>query len=140
MVKVDEKEFAEKWARRLKGATEDIRRGVEKLDKNPAELAIKKKEKLKARLIEAIDSGRWERALGKVTLEDWKKAMINKGIGRISAGVDEATPKMEEFGRALLSHVEAGQKAIEGMPDLTLEDNINRMVTFIRHMAKFRWK
>jgi len=140
MVKVSPEEFAEKWSRRLKGATEDIRRGVEKLDKNPCELAIKKKEKLKQKLIEAIDSGRWERALGKVTLDDWKKAMLNKGVGRISAGVDEATPKMAEFGRALLSHIEAGQKAIEDMPDLTLEDNIQRMVTFVRHMAKFRWK
>jgi len=140
MVKVNEREFAEKWARRLKGATEDIRKGVERLDKNPAEEAIKKKEKLKARLIEAIDSGRWERALAKVTLDDWKKAMINKGIGRISAGVDEAKGKMEEFGKALLAHIEAGQKELEGMPDLTLEDNIQRMEKFIRHMAKFRWK
>jgi len=140
MVKVDEKEFAEKWARRLKGATEDIRRGVEKLSENPAEKAIKKKEKLKARLIEAIDSGRWERGLEKVTLDDWKKAVLEKGIGRISAGVDEATPKMEEFGKALLSHIEAGQKEIEKMPDLTLEDSINRMTKFVRHMAKFRYK
>lgn len=140
MVRVTPEEFAEKWSRRLKSATEDIRKGVEKLDKNPTELAIKKKEKLKQRLIEAIDSGRWERALQRVTLEDWKRAMISKGLNRIPAGVDEATPKMSEFGKALLSHIEGGQKAIENMPDLTLEDNINRMVTFIRHMSKFRWK
>lgn len=140
MVRVTPEEFAEKWSRRLKTATEDIRKGVEKLDKNPAELAIKKKEKLKQRLIEAIDSGRWERGLQRVTLDEWKRAMINKGLNRISAGVDEAKPKVKDFGEALLSHVEAGQKAIENMPDLTLEDSINRMVTFTRHMAKFRWK
>jgi len=140
MVRVSPEEFAEKWSRRLKSATEDIRKGVEKLDKSPTELAIKKKEKLKQRLIEAIDSGRWERGLQRVTLEDWKRAMISKGLNRIPAGVDEATPKVAEFGKALLSHIEGGQKAIESMPDLTLEDNINRMVTFIRHMSKFRWK
>ena len=140
MVRVNEKEFAEKWARRLKGATEDIRRGVEKLDRNPAEEAIKKKEKMKARLIEAIDSGRWEAGLKKVTLEEWKAKMLNKGIGRIPAGVDEATPKMEEFARVLLPHIEEGVKKIEGMPDLTLEDNIRRMEEFIRHMAKLKYK
>lgn len=140
MVKVNEKEFAEKWARRLKGATEDIRRGVEKLDRNPAEEAIKKKEKMKARLIEAIDSGRWEAGLKKVTLEEWKAKMLNKGIGRIPSGVDEATPKMEEFAKVLLPHIEEGRKKIEGMPDLTLEDNIRRMEEFIRHMAKLKYK
>lgn len=140
MVRVDANEFAEKWSRRLKASLEDIRKGVEKVNEAPSKKAIAKKEKLKQRLIEAIDSGRWERALSKVTLEDWKRAMIQKGLSRIASGVDEATPKMIEFGQALLQHIEAGQKAIENMPDLTLEDNINRMVAFIRHMAKFRWK
>lgn len=140
MVRVDANEFAEKWSRRLKASLEDIRKGVEKVNEAPSKKAIAKKEKFKQRLIEAIDSGRWERALEKVTLEDWKRAMIQKGLSRIASGVDEATPKMQAFGEALLKHIEAGLKQIEGMPDLTLEDNINRMVAFIRHMAKFRWK
>lgn len=140
MARVDASEFAEKWSRRLKASLEDIRRGVERLDKSPTELAVKKKEKMKQKLIEAIDSGRWERGLQKVTLEDWKRAMLNKGLTRISAGVDEATPKMQAFGQALLSHIDAGLKQIENMPDLTLEDSINRMVTFIRHMSKFKYK
>lgn len=140
MARVDASEFAEKWNRRLKASLEDIRRGVERVDKAPTELATKKKEKMKQKLIEAIDSGRWERGLQKVTLEDWKRAMLNKGLTRISAGVDEATPKMQAFGQALLNHIDAGLKQIENMPDLTLEDSINRMVTFIRHMSKFRYK
>lgn len=140
MAKVTAEEFAEKWNRRLKGALEDIRRGVEKLDKNPAELAVQKKEKMKQRLIEAIDSGKWEAGLKRVTLEDWKQKMLNKGINRIPAGVDEALPDVEDFARELLPHIEVGRKKIEGMPDLTLEDNIRRMEEFIRHMAKFRRK
>jgi len=140
MVKVTEDEFVDKWGRRLKGATEDIRRGVDKVTENPAEKAIKKKEKLKARLIEAIESGVWENQLKKVSLDDWKTAFKEIGIGRISSGVDKATPKMREVASKLLPHVEAGQRKIEGMPDLTLDDNIRRMEEFVRHMSKLKIK
>jgi len=137
MVK-DAKKVAEKWNRRLKGAVEDIRSGVEETTKNPAEEAVKKKAKWVARMTSKEVQDKWEKRLRGVTLEDWKNAMINKGIGRISAGVDEATDDFEEFMGELLPHIEEGKKTIEKMPDVTLEDNIRRMETFIRHMAKFK--
>jgi len=140
MAKVTPEEFAEKWNRRLKGALEDIRRGVERVEVSPTEKAAQKKEKMKQRLIEAIDSGKWEAGLKRVTLDEWKQKMLNKGINRIPAGVDEATTDVEDFARELLPHIEAGRKKIEGMPDVTLEDNIRRMEEFIRHMAKFKRK
>ena len=140
MAKVTADEFAEKWSRRLKGATEDIRKGVEKVSEAPSKKAIAKKEKLKARLIEAIDNGVWEKRLGKVTLEDWKNKFINKGLSRISAGVDGATPKMRDFAGVLLPHIENLQKQVEKMPDVTLEDSVRRAETFIRGMAKLNYK
>ena len=140
MAKVTADEFAEKWARRLKGATEDIRKGVEKVTEAPSKKAIAKKEKLKARLIEAIDKGIWEKQLSKVTLEDWKAKFLNKGLSRISAGVDGATPKMKDFASVLLPHIESLQKQVSSMPDVTLEDSIRRVETFIRGMAKLNYK
>ena len=136
----DAKKVAEKWSRRLKGAVEDIRTGVEETTKNPAEEAVKKKAKWVARMTSKEVQDKWERRLRRVTLEDWKNAMINKGLGRISAGVDEAQDDFEEFMGELLPHIEEGQKTIEKMPDVTLEDNIRRMETFVRHMAKFSRK
>lgn len=139
-VKVTADEFAEKWGRRLRGATEDIRRGVEKVTEAPSKKAIEKKEKFVKRLLEAIESGRWEKMLGKVTLEDWKKALLEVGLGRISAGTTKAEPKMREFAEWFIPHIEEGLRKIERMPDVTLEDNINRMVEFIRHMASKKYK
>ncbi len=134
----DARSVAEKWSRRLKGAVEDIRAGVEATTKNPAEEAVKKKSKWVARMTSKDVQDKWEKRLRAVSLDDWKNAMINKGLGRISAGVDEATTDFEEFMSELLPHIEAGQASIEKMPDVTLEDNIRRMETFVRHMAKFR--
>jgi len=61
-------------------------------------------------------------------------------VPRVSAGVDASTEKMRKFASWLLSRIEAGKSKIEAMPDMTLDDRINRMVEFIRHMASEKYK
>jgi len=139
-VKLRPEEITEKWARRLKGATEDIRKGVDKLDVNPAEEAIKQKELLLKKIVEAIESGRWEKQLGKVTLEDWKKAMKEFGVRNISTGVDKARDKRAEFDRWLVDAVNAALAEIKTPYTGELEDSIARMEEFIRAMAKRKYK
>jgi len=138
MAKVTPDEFVEKHARRLKGATEDIRRGVERVTESPTIKAAAKQEKMKMNLNAALDSGKWAAGLKRVSLEEWKGKMIDKGIGRIAAGIDAAAPKVRSFAAELLPHIDTLQGQIKTMPDVSLEDNINRMTTFIRGMAKFK--
>jgi len=140
MVKVTEDEFVEKWSRRLKGATEDIRRGVQKVTEAPSAKAIARKDKFVRELTAAIEAGIWEKQLEKYGLADWQRDMTEKGVPRISRGVDAAQKKMKDFASWLLSRVEAGQRLIEEMPDETLEDRIARIEKFIRHMAEERYK
>ena len=140
MAKVNKEQFAQKWAKRMKSSVEEMRNGVDNMVVNPATEAIKKKDKMIAHWTESINNGTWENQLGKITKEAWIKAYKTKGIPRISAGVDGATGKMEQFGEALLNHIETAKNEIKDMPDLTLEDNINRMTTFIRSMSKFKYK
>lgn len=138
MARVTPDEFQEKHARRLKGATEDIRRGVERVSEAPTKLAAAKKDKMRAGIVAAIDSGKWERGLNRVSLEDWKRQMVDKGVGRIAAGVDGAADKIKNFAAELLPFVDNEVKKVKGMPDVTLEDNINRMTSFVRGMSKFK--
>jgi len=140
MAKLTPAEYQEKHARRLKGATEDMRLGVEKVTESPTAKAAAKKDKMKANLTKAIDSGKWERGLKRVTLEEWKTQMIDKGVGRVAAGIDGAAAKVTAFAAELLPYQDSVKASITKMPDITLEDNINRMTTFIRGMAKFQRK
>ena len=139
-IKTTPEEYAEKWATKLAAATEDIRRGVEKVSVAPGELAAKSEAKMLAGIREAIESGRWAAAVGKVTLADWKKAMLEKGIGRIRAGTTAAKGEMATFARDLFAKIESEQGKLSGMPSLTLEDNIARMVQFIRGMSEYHYK
>jgi len=138
MAKLTPQEFQEKHARRLTASVEEVRRGVDKVTVNPCELAAKKKDKMLANLTIAVNDGRWERGLKRVTLEDWKSKTRDVGAGRIAAGIQAAAAKVVAFAEELLPHIDAGQVLLKTMPDITLEDNIARMDTFVRHMAKMK--
>lgn len=138
MAKVTAEEYQEKHARRLKASVEDIRRGIERVTQNPCELAAAKADKMLSKLTESVQNGKWAKGLKKVSLEDWKDKMTNKGVPRISGGIDGAKDKVIAFANVLLPHVDAGVSKVKGMADLTIDDSINRAAAFIRHMADFK--
>lgn len=136
-VRVTDAQWAEKWGRRLKGATQDIRNGVERVTESPMELAAAKQDKMLANVTEAVRSGKWARGLRRRTLAEWKDRVLNIGVGRIPAGVDAAEGDVREFARDLIDHQNAGLGRIDAMPDVTVEDGIARAAAWIRHMAEF---
>ena len=138
MARLTPTEFQEKHARRLKGATADIRRGVENVTESPMDKAAAKVDKMRTNLNAALDSGKWQRGLKRVSLDKWKRTTIEVGIGRIAAGIDAAADKTTEFASQLLPHIDKVQAEVRKMSDVTLEDSIARMTTFVRGMAKFK--
>lgn len=134
-VKLTPEQLAQKWANRLKTSVEDIRQGVERVTQAPGVAAAAKADKWQARISENATKQKWARRVANVSLEDWKTAIINKGLPRISAGVDGAQDKMIAFATQLIAHQNTGLRTLEAMPDLTLEDNILRMTAWIRHMS-----
>jgi len=140
MVRVNADEFADEWASQLSASTERIRRGVERTDKDPPRLAIAKKEKLRQRFLQALEDGTWDGELNKVTKADWQRSMVEKGVPRIPSGAEASKEKMRDFASKLLPYVSNLQKEIEKMPDLTLQDSINRATKWISEMAKFSYK
>tara|TARA_S200002703_G_scaffold160053_1_gene176355 strand:+ start:185 stop:610 length:426 start_codon:yes stop_codon:yes gene_type:complete len=138
MAKLNATQYAEKWGRNLKGSTQDIRNGVQRVTEAPGIAAARKSDKMLAGITEAINSGKWSRAVAGVSLEDWKNATIEKGIGRISAGVDNAMNKQVQMAEQLLAAVDSVVSSIDSMPDTTLEDRIARSAAFQRGMAEKR--
>lgn len=138
MAKVTPEEFQEKHARRLKGATDDMRRGADKVSIAPTELAVKKLDKMKANFNRAIESGKVERGLKRVTLEDWKRKYMDVGVDRVSGGIDASKEKVIAFASELLPFEDGLQNEVKKMADLTIEDSVNRSAAWIRGMSKFK--
>ena len=139
-IKMTPAEYAEKQARRLKGATDDIRRGVMAVTEAPTAKAAAKADKMLANLTQAVQSGKWARRLKAVGLEDWRTKTLEKGLNRIAQGIDSAYDKQVEFASQLLPFEATLQAKVEAMPDATLEDSISKMVEWCRGMAKFEKK
>jgi len=139
-IKVTPAEFREKHARNLKASLTDMRAGVEKVTTAPGGQAAAKQDKMLANLTAKIQDGTWARRLKGVTLEEWRSKMIDKGLPRVAGGIDAAAAKVEDFATQLLPAVDAAATKAKAMPDLTLEDSINRMTSFVRDMSKFSKK
>lgn len=140
MAKLTPEEFQEKHARRLKAAVADMEKGVDAVTTSPTIAAANAQEKMLANLTRAVQSGKWKRRLESVTLDEWKTKMKTKGIPRVSAGIDAAKDKTIEFASELLPHIDTLQTKVKAMPNITLDDNINRMTMFVRGMADFKRK
>jgi len=138
MAKLTASEFQEKHARRLKASTEDMRKGIDRVTESPTAKAAAKQDKMLANLTASVQSGKWAAGLKRVSLEEWKRKTRDVGVNRVAAGIDAAKDKVVAFAEDLLPHIDRGKEKISAMPDITLDDSINRMTTFVRHMAGFK--
>ena len=131
-------EVASKWARRAQAATQDLTNGINSVKEAPGAKAAAKQQKMLTNITAAIQSGKWADRVSAVTLADWKKAMIEKGVSRYGQGVQAAEGKMQNFMSELLPYQESLKSTVSNMPDLTLEDSIARMSAWTRGMANFK--
>ena len=137
-VKLTPQEAREKHARNLKASSQDMVAGVRRVTTAPGVQAAAAVDKMRQNLVAKIDDGTWARRVSSVSLSDWQDRMINVGVGRVAAGIDAAAPKMEEFFTSLFAHQDRLIDQVGTMPDLTLQDSINRAVTWITGMAEFK--
>lgn len=131
-------EVADKWATRLGQSTAAITAGVDRVTINPAEKALAAKDKMVTNWNNAVNEGKWESGLQRVTLSSWKNDMKTKGIARIASGANAAKPKMQAFMTDFLPFVTTVQTEIDDMPDLTIEDSIARATHWIRRTGDFK--
>jgi hypothetical protein len=127
-------DITSKWGSRLQGAVSDIQKGIDSVTENPLEQAAAKKDKMLAKINEAVTNGKWEAGLKSVSLSDWKTTTKNKVASRLASGVQEATAKRQKFDTYLVNTLNAVLPTIKSMPDLTIEDSVNRVRTLITHM------
>ncbi len=140
MAKLTPEQAADKLAKRLKGATDDIRTGVARVTTAPGVQAAAKVDKMRNNLLASIDSGKWSDRVKSVSVEQWKTLMTDKGISRIAAGIDGARQKSVDFFSQLLPYQDSLKSKLSTMSDLTIEDNIQRSATWIRGMSQFKRK
>jgi hypothetical protein len=113
---------ATKWQQRLSGAGTAITDGVNAVREAPGAKAAQQVDVWLANLNAARD--KWVRNTSAVTVDQWRNAMITKGIPRISAGATAAVPKMTQFMQQWLPHAEQVRASLP--PRETIDQNYQR--------------
>lgn len=129
---------AAKWANNLSNATQSIREGVENVSESPMAKAAARSDAYLQGIQRAVADGKYQDGLRRVSLEDWRRSLLEKGLPRIATGARASEGKFADFMGEFLPHVEAGQRALESMPRGDLSQNIQRAVAMMQHNARFR--
>lgn len=129
---------AEKWVARLSASTKDIQDGVTATQKNPMQEALRRADAYVDGVRQAVADGRWQAGLQRVSLDDWKGAMIKKGIPIIAARAALAKNKYLKFITAFLQFQQGVAQELSSMPRGSLEQNIARAVHVMRRNHEFK--
>jgi len=135
MAKVTAAGWLDKWGQRLNASGQFITAGVNGVTQAPGVAAAAAQDRMLANLTAAVTSGVWARNTSGVSLSDWKAAMTNKGIPRISQGVTAAQKNKTQVITQLLAAVDSAAAQANAVPRGGLDQNIQRAVTFMRAMS-----
>lgn len=127
---------ADNWASGMAQATQKMKAGIEAVSTSPMELAASRVDAYVAGVNRAASSGKYAAGLRRVSLQDWKRLMIDKGLGRIAGGAAAGKPKMLSFLQEFLPFVEQVRASLP--PRGGLEQNIQRMVLQVQGNSQFR--
>lgn len=129
-----------KWKRNTtQAASTSYREGVQQTSVNPMERAAAAVPLYLQKVQEAVASGKVEQALRDTPKQAWVDGCLNKGAGRIAAGVTQAESVVQQFHTQLKPHTDMVKKAISDMPKGTPEDSEARTIAAQRLMRQFRF-
>lgn len=136
--RIDSTEALRRWQKNTADSGESYKNGVQSVTESPTEKAAAKKEKYERGVREAVSSGRWERGLQKVTLQQWKEAAANKGARRLADGVKEGAGKMQRHLAEFTPFLQRITDEVNAMPNDTPQQRIERMVRQAQLTAEYR--
>jgi len=128
-------EFADKQARNLVNSLEDVKRGISNVSTAPTQKAAANSDKYLQGVQRGVD--KWKRGLNRVSLEEWKDKALTKGVARIPDGISAARNKVVQFAQEFLPFQATITEKVRKMPNVTLEDGIQRAIAQMRETAKF---
>lgn len=128
---------AAKWAANLTQATQSMTDGVNAVTVAPTQQAAARSDAYLQGVQQSVASGRYQKSLQAVTLQQWQQAMIQKGIPRVGSGASAAKGKFAAFMSKLLPYQQSLQAQLAATPRGDLATNIQRMVQWTQGMAQF---
>lgn len=129
-------QVADKWANSMQRAPDAYRTGVQAVTDSPTARAAAAADRMLQGVQRSIDDGTFQRGCQRVSLQQWQGDCINKGASRLATGALAAKPKVQAAMADLLPYIQSGVQQLP--PRGSVQDNINRAVAMMTHMANYR--
>lgn len=124
-----------KWVTNLSNATTQITAGVNAVTVAPGQAAAAKVNTWLAKV--QASANKWATNVSAVTLQQWQQSMVQVGIPRISTGAQAKQGKYLAFAQKFYPYLATGVAQVKAMPNVTLQDGINRAVAMINYNAGY---
>lgn len=131
---------AEKWKRGMQGAGTAIKEGVMAVKESPTAKAARAKDKMLAGVQRCIDDGSYEEGCNSVSLAEWQRLTLDKGLSRVSGGATDAASKMQDFYSQLLPFTAQVSADVQAMPNNNDAEADARLMAAVNKMRQFRFR
>lgn len=128
----------DKWKRQMLGAAATIKAGVMAVQVAPGQQAAAAADLWLQRLNDSKEKFRANVAA--VPLAAWQSSMVDKGLPRLTTGVNGAIPKVTAFMTQLIPYTERVKQTIRAMPKGSEADADARMLAAARMMREFKFQ
>lgn len=135
-VKSTSAQATQKWLTNLSGATDRMTAGANAVTKAPGLAAAAASAKWLQRV--TASQQKYATNVAAVSLQSWQNSYINIGIPRVAQGAQAKQNKVQAFMDEFLPYLSRGVQTIDAMPNVTLQDGIQRAVAMIQYNAKFK--
>lgn len=133
MTTLTPQQISDKWKSNLSAATTSITAGVNGVTQAPGQKAAASADFWLARVTAAKQ--KYATNVGKVTLQQWKDAMLNVGVPRIAQGASANQGKVTDFMTKFLPFLASGVASLPPKGDLS--QNIQRAVAMMTYTAGY---
>lgn len=131
-------QVAKKWATNLGNAGQSMKDGVTAVTESPMAAAARSLDLMRQNFLAAIDSGKVLRGLQRKTLDDWKNAMLTKGVSRIQQGAQQGQGAVQQFQAQWLPFIRAASNRIKAMPKGGMANAMARIQANLEAAASFK--
>lgn len=129
-----------KWSGRMRDSSTKnaIKQGVLGVQTSPMEQAAGNADGYVNGVMAAVQSGKWQAGLRRVSLSDWQQTTTTKGLSNLDTGVKAAENKMQAFLTQWLPFVDQGKQMVRSMPKATESDRKARMDAMYEYLKTFK--